>query len=152
MKNYFIISLLLLMLASCKTNKSVKEPETLPKDIALKPENNYSQQLEGEKMSQLIKEIDSIIAAEQCTDVREWRSTPVGSKACGGPASYLAYPIKLEDKILPKIALFTSLQSDFNRKYGMMSDCAIVPPPAGIKCENGNAILVRGSEEIDVPQ
>ena len=111
--------------------------ETLPKDIALKPDNNYVQQEDYKKLSVMIQEIEAEIAKETCTDASEWRISPIGSKPCGGPSSYIAYPIKIENEILPKIKNVTQMQSAFNQKYGIISDCAVVPAPSGIRCENG---------------
>lgn len=151
MKNILFVPFLIITVLSCSAKKAEKEPETLPKDIALKPENNFNQQIEREKLSGLIKEIDSLVATENCSDPSEWRSSPIGAKPCGGPSSYIAYPIKMEDEILAKIKTFTTMQADFNKKYQLMSDCAVVPPPAGITCEGGKAVLVKSSfGEADV--
>ena len=148
MKNLFIISIALFSLASCKAKKSAENTDNLPKDISLKPENNMFQQEDQQALSALIKEVDAIIAKEPCTDPAEWKFTAIGSKPCGGPSSYIAYPVKLEDEILPRIERFTAMQSAFNKKYNLMSDCAVVLPPSEIRCENGKAVLVRGNSEV----
>ncbi|MCQ4035431.1 hypothetical protein [Kaistella montana] len=142
MKNLLIIGFATLSLAACQSNKTAVEPETLPKDIALKPDNNLSQQQDKEKLTQLIKEIETMATAQTCTNASDWKFTAIGSKPCGGPSSYIAYPAQLEETILPKIQNFTELQSAFNKKYGLISDCAMVMPPTGIVCENGKAVLV----------
>ncbi|MGZ5274111.1 MAG: hypothetical protein ACXWCA_07340 [Kaistella sp.] len=148
MKNLLIISIALLSLASCKAKKSVENADTLPKDISLKPENNMSQQEDQQELSALIKDIDAIIATEPCADPAEWKFSAIGAKPCGGPSSYIAYPVKLEDELLPRIEQFTAMQSAFNKKYNLMSDCAMVMPPSEIRCENGKAVLVRGNSEV----
>lgn len=142
MKNLLIIGISVLTLASCSSKKGIVEAETLPKDISQKPHDHFTQDEEHVQMKNLIKEIDSIIGNENCTDASDWKFTAIGSKACGGPSSYIAYPTKLEEEILPKVTQFTSMQSDFNTKYGLMSDCAMVMPPVEIRCENGKAILI----------
>ena len=147
MKHLIYIPLVVFTLFSCKAKKADKDPETLPKDIALKPENNYSQQFDRERLAVLVKEIDSLAGSEICTDASEWRSSPIGAKPCGGPSSYIAYPIKMEDEILAKIKEFTAQQDAFNKKYQLMSDCAKVPPPAGNRSENGKAVLVKSDVE-----
>ena len=146
MKNLFILALAALSLASCKSKKAV-DTETLPKDISLKPENNLSQQDDREDLTRIIREIDALIATEPCTDSSEWKFAAIGAKPCGGPSSYIAYPLKLEDEILPLIEHFTAMQTAFNKKYNLMSDCAMVMPPNGIRCEDGKAILVSGNSE-----
>ncbi len=144
MRNTLIILLTAIVLHSCGSKKAADNPENFPKDIALKPENNVSQQLDKELMTAKIKEIDSLIATVSCSDPEDWTFAAIGSKPCGGPSSYIAYPKKDEDQILLKIQQFTALQSAFNKKYRLMSDCMMVQPPAGIKCEEGKAVLISG--------
>lgn len=148
MKNLFIISIALLSLASCKAKKSAENADNLPKDISLKPENNMSQQQDQQALTALIKKIDAVIATVPCTNPAEWKFSAIGSKPCGGPSSYIAYPVKLEDEIMPQIEKFTAMQSAFNKKYGLMSDCSMVMPPAEILCANGKAVLVSGNSEV----
>lgn len=147
MKNLLIIAISALTLASCSSKKGIADEETLPKDIALKPDNQFSQNEEQLQMKNLINKIDSLISTETCSDATEWKFTAIGSKACGGPSSYIAYPIKLENEVLPKVTQFTSMQSAFNTKYKIMSDCAMVLPPTEIKCEEGKAVLVGDQPE-----
>lgn len=135
----------LIAVSACTTRKA---PQNLPKDVALKPAHEQQIDVERENLKDLRTQIDSLANSVACTDVAEWRISPLGSKPCGGPASYLAYPIKLEDQILPKIQQYTQQQSDFNRKNKLVSDCAITPMPSGIRCENGKAVLIKsGSAE-----
>lgn len=151
MRNLIIIAIVIFSLTSCKSKKSVDDSENLPKDIALKPENNLSQQQDREQLSAMIKQIDSLTQSEICADPADWAFTAIGSKPCGGPSSYIAYPKKLATEILPKVERFTTMQTAFNKKYQMISDCAIVMPPAGIKCEEGKAILMgESSSESEV--
>ncbi|QOW10661.1 hypothetical protein Q73A0000_09885 [Kaistella flava (ex Peng et al. 2021)] len=147
MKNLLIIAISALTLVSCSSKKGIADEETLPKDIALKPDNQFSQDEEQLQMKNLITKIDSLISTETCSDATEWKFTAIGAKACGGPSSYIAYPTKLENEILPKVTQFTSMQSAFNTKYKIMSDCAMVLPPTEIKCEDGKVVLVGDQPE-----
>ena len=143
MKHLLIIAFLALALTSCSSKKSIGDAETLPKDIVQKPDNNVTKEHEQFQMKELIAEIDSLVGTEPCTDAANWKFTAIGAKPCGGPSSYIAYPTKLEENIVPKVAQFTAMQSAFNTKYGLMSDCMMVMPPTGIKCEKGKATLIR---------
>lgn len=143
MKNISLVLLISVVLISCKTKKNVAQ--NLPKDISEKPAYISSTEKEREEMDALSKEIDSLINSETCSNSADWRISPMGSKPCGGPATYIAYPIKLENLIIPKIQEYTRRSSNFNRKRGLVSDCAIVPPPSGIRCENGKAVLIKGT-------
>lgn len=129
-----------LFVLSCSTTKNV---ENLPKDVSLKPPREAQADADLQALKDLRQEIDSTAGSVSCTNADDWRISPIGSKPCGGPAAYLAYPKKLETEILPKIQDYTQKQSDYNRKKGLMSDCAIVPAPAGVKCENGKPVLIK---------
>ncbi|KEY18744.1 hypothetical protein [Kaistella antarctica] len=150
MKHLLIILISASTVASCSLRKVKIDEDTLPKDISEKPHNHFTQEEEQLQMKKLIKEIDSIVATESCTDPADWKFTAIGSKACGGPSSYIAYPLKLEDQVLPKVTQFTSMQSAFNTKYGLVSDCALVMPPLEIKCENGKPVLIGDRLEKEV--
>ena len=152
MKNLLIIGIAVATLFSCKAKKSAENPDNLPKDISMKPENNLSQQDDRQALTALVKEIETITAGENCTDPAAWKFSAIGAKPCGGPASYIAYPVSLEDQMLLKIQHFTAMQSAFNKKYNLVSDCAMVMPPSGIKCENGKAVLVSGNSAASEPQ
>lgn len=141
MKKFGFIIGGLMAVTACSTRKA---PQNLPKDVALKPPHEQQIDIDRENIKDIRSQIDSLAGSMVCTDAAEWRISPIGSKPCGGPAAYLAYPIKLEDKILPKIQQYTQQQSDFNRKNKLVSDCAITPMPSGIRCENGKAVLIKG--------
>lgn len=141
MKYFLIIALSTLSIIGCKTKNDAEAKENLPKDISLKPENNLSQQQDKEPLTKLIKEIEAAIQKETCTDAADWNFAPIGSKPCGGPSSYIAYPKKMESQILPQIEKFTEMQTAFNKKYQLISDCMMIAPPTGIECVDGKAVL-----------
>lgn len=142
MKSYIILSSIVLTLTAC-TSRNAENPDNLPKDISLKPENNHSQQQDREMLAVMIKDIEDQIAKVSCNDASQWKYAAIGAKPCGGPSSYIAYPIELEDELLPKIETFTQMQSAFNKKYQLMSDCMLVQPPTAIECVDGKAVLKR---------
>lgn len=151
MKNVIIVGVAVLSLSSCLSKKSSANADKLPKDIALKPENNLSQQQDRENLNFYIKEIDSLANSEICNDASDFSFAAIGAKPCGGPSSYIAYPKKLESEILPKIEKFTAMQVTFNKKYQMISDCMMVMPPSEIVCQEGKAVLIgSGSSNAEV--
>ncbi|MBB4806337.1 hypothetical protein HNP38_001609 [Chryseobacterium defluvii] len=131
----FITSLL-----SCKT--AINMDANLPKDISEKPVDESSQRYDNAQLDKLKAAIESEIAREKCIDPAEWTFSPVGSKACGGPVSYIAYPKKLESGILPKIQDYTNKMAEYNKKYNITSDCMMATPPSSVKCENEKAVLI----------
>lgn len=148
MKNFLLIASSILLLSSCTSKKSL-DVDTLPKDISLKPDNIIAQQKDKEKLNVLIKEIEAMISTETCDDAAKWNFTAIGAKPCGGPSSYLAYPKDKEAEILQKIKEFTAMQSTFNVKYNLNSDCTIVAEPTGIECRDGKAVLFSGTSGVE---
>ena len=132
---------------SC-ASKNPATADNLPKDISEKPGRDSAEIADGkdlvkyETLTELQSEIDSLINSETCEDANDWKFSPFGAKPCGGAASYVAYPIDLESEILPKIEQYNTLNDLYNKQQGLMSDCAVVTPPTGIRCENGTAVLV----------
>ena len=155
MKSFFCFLIFAVLCVSCGAKKI--NSDDLPKDISLKPERtkNTDSTLVAEpekfdpgsakKMQDLREQIEELIASETCDDITKWRISPLGAKPCGGPAKYIAYPKSKESEILSKVKEYTELQSAYNKANGLMSDCALVPPPAGIQCENGKVVLVRSA-------
>lgn len=146
MKNFLLFFVAIASLSACKSNPkanlSLGQQDLLPKDVALKPKTEYSQQKKDEaSLERMREEIKSLINKENCKDASRWRTSPMGAKACGGPAEYIAYPIKIESQILPKIKEYTEAQTAYNKKYGIVSDCMMVMPPSEIGCERGKPIL-----------
>ncbi|SDQ77140.1 hypothetical protein SAMN05421664_2530 [Chryseobacterium soldanellicola] len=116
----------------------------LPKDIAERPADENSQKYDQAQLDKLKAEIDAEISKEKCTDAttNEWKPAPMGSKSCGGPKYYVAYPAKLEAAILPKIESYNAKEAEFNKKYSITSDCSVIGEPVGIRCINGKAEVV----------
>jgi len=135
-----ILFCLSLFAISCKT--VVNDDANLPKDISERPADENSQKYDQARLDKIKSAIEEQIAKEECTDAADWAFSPIGSKACGGPVSYIAYPKKIESDILPKIENYTSSMSEYNKKYNITSDCMMPTEPTGVKCENGKAVLV----------
>lgn len=125
---------------SCKT--VVNDDSNLPKDISERPADENSQKYDQARLEAIESAIDEEIAKEECTNATDWTFSPIGSKACGGPVSYIAYPKKIESTLLPKIEFYKNAMSEYNKKYNITSDCMMPAEPTGVKCENGKAVLV----------
>jgi len=87
-------------------------------------------------------EIIRLSESVPCTNASEWKFTPMGNKACGGPARYIAYHQSVEREFLDLVERFTPLQKAYNEKNNVISDCLLVGPPRTIQCDGGKAILV----------
>jgi hypothetical protein len=87
-------------------------------------------------------EIIRLAESVPCTNASEWKFTPMGNKACGGPARYLAYHQSVERELLDLVEQFTTAQKAYNEQNNVLSDCLLVGPPRTIQCEANKAILV----------
>ena len=118
------IFLISLMVVSCEL--STTEP------LVITAEELISQQAEIIRLSESVA----------CTNASEWKFTPMGSKACGGPARYIAYHQSIERNFLDLVERFTALQKAYNEQNNVLSDCLLVGPPRTIQCEANKAVLV----------
>jgi hypothetical protein len=92
-------------------------------------------------LEELGKEIQALSESVPCTNSSEWRFTPMGSKACGGPIKYIAYHQSIEKKFLDLVTQYTKLQAEYNQKNNVISDCMLVAPPRAVTCEGNKPIL-----------
>ncbi len=98
-----------------------------------------------ERLQQLRREIDSLTGLYPCEDAREWRFTPIGAKACGGPTDYIAYSTRLDTAaFLKKVEHYTKTNEAYNREWNIASDCMYLMPPSYVVCTDGKAELVWG--------
>ena len=147
MKNLIYIAVFIFSLSACKSKKTAIDSDTLPKDVALKPDRSKtdtspeSLAKEAEDLRIILVSIDSLADSKTCVNDDEWRITPIGSKPCGGPASYMAYHIEVENEIIPKIQEYTRRQASYNQKAGIFSNCMIEPQPSGMHCSGGKPVL-----------
>lgn len=133
-----------LALVSCAAKKNITD--NLPKDISERPADENSKKYDEVQLEKIKSLLESEIAKEKCTNADDWKVAPIGSKACGGPKSYIAYPKTIETDILPKIEDYNKREAAFNTKYGITSDCSVIEEPQGIKCNNGKAELIYAGQ------
>lgn len=95
------------------------------------------------ELSNLRKEIDKMSNQVSCENAAEWKFTAIGAKACGGPASYVAYSSKIdENSFLKTVSDYTQKQKTFNAKWDVASDCMFVTAPKGVECVSGKPKFV----------
>lgn len=78
-----------------------------------------------------------------CDQASDWTYTAFGSKACGGPASYIVYPNSINTtQFLGLVEQYKQMTSDYNQQWGIISDCALVGSPTHVDCKDGKPVLV----------
>jgi hypothetical protein len=93
---------------------------------------------EDKQLTQLAKDIEEFAKNKACTGGDNCRAMAMGSKACGGPTSYIIYSSsKTDEKLLSeKVKQYTDLEKEINIKYNRVSDCRFLLPPT-VDCLNG---------------
>jgi hypothetical protein len=93
---------------------------------------------EDQQLVQLAKDIEEFAKNKACTGGDNCRTMAMGSKACGGPTSYIIYSLsKTDEKLLSeKIKQYTDFQKELNITYNRTSDCLFLSPPT-VDCLNG---------------
>ena len=96
------------------------------------------------------QQLRALTADPQCDNSAQCKVTPVGSRACGGPSSYLVYSNKIADEqeveLLSK--KITTLESQFNAENAMVSICQHLTAPETQCVENKCVKLDSSAESV----
>ena len=96
-----------------------------------------SQQVDREELDRKLEEIKDLIAGESCDEANTCDYIAVGSKACGGPKTYLAFSSSIDrQKLEELVENYNKAEDDYNLKYGIESDCMVLTPPEKVECIN----------------
>lgn len=128
----------------------------LPLFFSCESEGYDEKGAEEKRLVGLYAEIEALSKQEACEDASQWEYTAIGSKPCGGPSGYIAYSTQIDTEyFLSRVALYTTLHEEFNKKWGINSDCAVEPVPIGVECVDGEARLIytesQKPEEPEAP-
>lgn len=140
-KTTFIGLFTTLSVISCFTKKGI-DLDTLPKDISEKPLDETVQKFQLGVLEQLETDIEKEISKEICKSSADWAISPLGSKPCGGPEKYIAYPKNKAVLLLPKIEAYTHKMQEYNTKFQISSDCVMPEEPKAIVCKEGVAEFI----------
>lgn len=122
--NRFLILLSFFLISSCE----------------LSDDNSKSYQVE--EIEDLYNEIIKLSESVTCTNSADWKITPMGNKACGGPAQYIAFHQSIETEFLDLASQYSKLQAEYNKKNNSVSDCSLIVAPRSVICEGGKAVLI----------
>jgi hypothetical protein len=84
-----------------------------------------------DRMNELDRMIKAEIGEPRATDLSQCRSIPFGAKACGGPATYLAYSVARTNDVQLRALVdeFNQTAREYNQARKLMSDCMFVSEP-----------------------
>lgn len=101
------------------------------------------QEKEHQVLMNLFDEISNIAYSLPCTDSSNWSFVAYGTKACGGPQGYLPYHKNIDvPSFLEKVETYTKAEKEFNIKWGVVSNCALVNPPKSVDCQYEYPVLI----------
>lgn len=93
------------------------------------------------ELNNLQEEIELLVNSGVCTPNSGCDYIAFGSKACGGPKTYLVFSTSIDTVLLQqKVATYNALDDAFNLKYGVASDCYYVTPPPEVACIDGKCV------------
>ncbi|MBT8317471.1 MAG: hypothetical protein HKP59_07585 [Lutibacter sp.] len=89
-------------------------------------------------LNNLKLEIELLIAEGTCTENESCDFIAFGSKACGGPKSYLVFNTSIDVELLNEIvSTYNEMEAEYNLKWGIISDCMFLLPPTNVECVDG---------------
>ncbi|GAA4803071.1 hypothetical protein [Litoribaculum gwangyangense] len=102
-----------------------------------------TQDEDKEMLLSLKQDIEALANTSVCNESTECKYIPLGSKPCGGPWSYLVYSTSIDTETLETmVANYNQKEAEYNTKYGIVSDCALVNPPSEIVCGNNSCVAI----------
>jgi Fe-S-cluster containining protein len=106
--------------------------------MACSKQETLSPAVDDQKLEQLGKEIQEFAKNKACTGSDDCKTMAMGSKACGGPTSYIIYALSKTDEkqLSEKVKQYTDFEKELNIKYNRTSDCLFLSPPT-VDCLNG---------------
>jgi hypothetical protein len=103
----------------------------------------FSKEEDLAELNALYEEIELLVDSGACSENSNCDYIAFGSKACGGPKTYLVFSSSINVELLQqKVATYNALENSFNKRWGIISDCAYLLPPKSVECVNGKCTAV----------
>ena len=105
--------------------------------------SNDNTTITPEQLVQKKQEILDYIATFSCENANGCSSIAFGSKPCGGPREYLAYPNTVNQNVLEAMVNdYNQMDNKYNIQTNAVSDCMAIMPPNTIDCINGVCTII----------
>lgn len=100
------------------------------------------QEIDHLALMDLYNELFELAYNAPCSNANDWSFTAFGAKACGGAQGYIPYSNSIDTvAFLEKVAAYTTAEKEYNIKWSVVSDCAIINAPTSVSCQNGYPVL-----------
>ncbi len=120
--------------------KYLRVPQCGDPNVNCVAKDQIKETQELEKYYANIKEMANSVS---CTEASDWKITPLGSKACGGPKEYVAYHKTIDEAdFISKVEALKKAEVAFNKKWGIISDCTVIGMPSTVQCVEGKPRLI----------
>ena len=86
--------------------------------------------------------IQDLIFDTGCTEEGVCKYIGFGSKPCGGHWFYLVFDSSIEEEVTARVETYNLKEDEFNKKYGIVSDCSMALPPDRVECVDGKCTPV----------
>lgn len=102
-------------------------------------EPKSSQEEDLNELNSLKTEIEEMVSKETCSESNNnCDFLALGSKPCGGVKSYIVFSTNISiDLLKEKVSIYNEKESEYNYKWGIVSDCALELPPIRVECIDG---------------
>lgn len=145
------VALLPLLLGACSDAATDKESLSPDSTAVTKSNQTVTMDEQNETVSRSAmqaahSQLKALTKDLNCDTSAQCQVLPVGSRACGGPSSYLVFSTKNTDseKVASLAKHITSLESQFNAQTGMASICQHLTAPAA-QCVSNKCVKVEGN-------
>ena len=106
--------------------------------------SDSNQEEDLKELNTLKEEIELLVDSVNCSENTDCDFMAFGSKACGGPQSFLVFSNAIDLSLLQqKVDAYTALEKAYNIKWSISSDCMMVLPPTSVICTDGKCTAVN---------
>lgn len=126
------------------SNAAAKQTEKSAQAIKINP--SAQAPISRETIQNTRQQLNTLIADTQCDNSSQCQVLPAGSRACGGPSSYIVYSSKTvnTDQVELLAAKITEQESKFNAQNDMMSICQHLSAPS-TQCTENKCVKIEGN-------
>ena len=130
-----ILPCLAIVLAACDQPRNVEpEPTLEPRadTVQTLPADTAASGSAADALARLESEIQALTQPASATQATSCRAIGYGSRPCGGPSRFVVVSSETADTAALRRLTdrYTALETEENRRTGMMSTCVMLEPPA----------------------
>ena len=106
------------------------------------PQERDPQEIALADLESRFSAILALAQSRSCENPADWSYTAYGSKACGGPQGYLAYPLTIDvDRFLALVERHRQAENQYNIDFNITSTCDLPAEPTRVDCADQLPVL-----------